>query len=86
MELPPVAYIASEAVTALAMHVVKTVVYQQSLTLGRETWLLALLLGVAMIAGTWASKRVIERMKPEKFRAFVAVLLVLLALQMLIFG
>lgn len=86
LELPPVAYIASEAVTALAMHGVKTVVYQRSLTLSRETWLLALLLGVAMIAGTWASKRVIERMKPEKFRAFVAVLLVILALQMLLFG
>ena len=65
---------------------VKTVVYQRSLTLGRETWLLALLLGVAMIAGTWASKRVIERMQPEKFRAFVALLLVVLALQMLLCG
>ena len=86
LELPPVAYIASEAVTALAMHGVKTAVYQRSLTLGRETWLLALLLGVAMIAGTWASKRVIERMKPEKFRAFVAILLVILALQMLLCG
>lgn len=86
LELPPVAYIASEAVTALVMHAVKTVVYQRSLTLGRETWLIALLLGVAMIAGTWASKRLIERMKPEKFRVLVAVLLVVLALQMLVFG
>ena len=86
LELPPVAYIASEAVTALVMHVIKTVVYQRSLTLSREMWLLALLLGVAMIAGTWVSKRVIERMKPEKFRAFVAVLLVILALQMLFFA
>lgn len=86
LELPPVAYIASEAVTALAMHIVKTAVYQRSLTLGRETWLLALLLGVAMIAGTWASKRLIERMKPERFRVFVALLLVVLALQMLLFG
>ena len=86
LELPPAAYIASEAVTALAMHIVKTVVYQRSLTLSRETWLLALLLGVAMIAGTWVSKRIIERVKPERFRVFVAVLLVALALQMLLFG
>ena len=68
------------------MHVVKTGIYQRSLTLGRETWLLALLLSAAMIAGTWTSKRIIERMKSEKFRAFVAVLLVILALQMLVFG
>lgn len=86
LERPPVAYIASEAVTALVMHAVKMVVYQRSLALGRETWLLALLLGVAMIAGTWTSKRVIERMKPQKFRVFVATLLVILALQMLLFG
>jgi len=86
LELPPVAYIASEAVTALAMHLVKTAVYQRSLTLGREMWLLALLLGGAMIAGTWAGKRLIERMPPERFRVFVAVLLVVLALQMLLFG
>lgn len=85
LELPPVAYIASEAVTALAMHAVKTVVYQRSLSLGRETCALAAALGLAMVLGTWASKRIIETMKPEKFRAFVAVLLVLLALQMLLF-
>ena len=65
---------------------VKKVVYQRSLTLGRETWLLALLRGVAKIAGTWASKRVIERMQPEKFRAFAAVLLAVLALPMLLCG
>lgn len=86
LELPPVAYIASEAVTALAMHAVKTIVYQRSLSLGRETWALAVVLGMAMVLGTWAGKRVIERMKPERFRASVAILLFVLAVEMIIVG
>ncbi len=85
LELPAVAYIASEAVTALVMHVVKSVVYQHYIHL-EQVWLLAVALGVAMILGTWTAKRMIERMPPERFRNFVAILLVLVSLQMLVFG
>ncbi|WP_018953219.1 sulfite exporter TauE/SafE family protein [Thioalkalivibrio sulfidiphilus] len=84
--LPPVAYIASEAVTALAMHGVKTVVYQQFISLDRDFWSLAVLLGVAMVLGTWTAKRFIERMPRELFQKFVAILLVLIAGYMLIHG
>jgi len=86
LKLPPLAYVASEAVTALAMHAVKMIVYQRSLSLDRGVWLLALQLGIAMVAGTWVGQRVIARLPPERFRAFVALLLVLVALSMLIFG
>ncbi|MGQ3683968.1 MAG: TSUP family transporter [Candidatus Loosdrechtia sp.] len=84
--LPPVAYIASEATTALAMHGVKTVVYQQYIALDREFWFLAALMGVAMILGTWSAKRVIERMHREMFQRFVAVLLVAIAGYMVVHG
>ncbi|WP_018141157.1 sulfite exporter TauE/SafE family protein [Thioalkalivibrio sp. ALJ7] len=84
--LPPVAYIASEAMTALVMHGVKTVVYQQYITLDRAFWLLAALLSVAMILGTWVSKRVIERLPRELFQRIVGVLLVVIAGYMLIHG
>lgn len=47
--LPPVAYAASEAITALAMHAVKTAVYQQYIALGHEFWFLAVLMGLAMV-------------------------------------
>lgn len=43
--LPPVAYIASEATTALTMHGIKTLVYQHYITLDREFWFLAVLMG-----------------------------------------
>jgi uncharacterized protein len=52
LELPPVAYVASEATTALAMHGLKMIVYQQYISLGREFWFLAGLMGLAMILGT----------------------------------
>ena len=84
--LPPVAYIASEATTALAMHGVKTVVYQRYITLDREFWLLAMLMGVAMILGTWSAKRVIEHMPQEMFQRFVAILLVAISVYMVIHG
>ena len=49
--LPPVAYVASEASTALAMHAVKIVVYQQYIALGHEFWFLAVLMGMAFESG-----------------------------------
>lgn len=84
--LPPVAYIASEATTALAMHGIKAVVYQHYITLDREFWFLAALMGAAMILGTWSAKRVIEQMPREKFQMFVAILLVAIAGHMLVHG
>jgi len=84
--LPPVAYIASEATTALVMHGVKTVVYQQYLAFDREFWFLSVLMGVAMILGTWTAKRVIERMPREMFQRFVAVLLVAISIYMVVHG
>ena len=84
--LPPVAYVASEASTALALHAVKMAVYQQRLLLPSTLWLLALMLGVAMVLGTWASKRYIERLPPERFRFYVTLLLAVLGARMLLFG
>jgi uncharacterized membrane protein YfcA len=84
--MPPVAYIASEATTALAMHGVKTLVYQQFIVLDRAFWLLAGMLGVAMVLGTWAARRVIERMPQRLFQHFVAILLGIIGSYMLIHG
>lgn len=86
LNLPPIAYIASEAVTAVGMHAVKTIVYGQQLKLGASFWPLAATLGLIMVAGTWASKRLIERMSVVWFRRFVGVLLAVIAIQMIITG
>ena len=84
--LPPIAYVASEATTALVMHGVKTVVYQHYIVLDREFWFLAALMGVAMVLGTWSAKRVIERIPRETFQRFVAILLVAIAGYMVLHG
>lgn len=86
LNLPPVSYIASEAVTAIAMHISKTIVYQKYLGIGLYALGIGLFMGVAMIAGTWAGKKAIDRMPKEKFVKFVGVLLAVIGLQMLIFG
>jgi len=84
--LPPVAYVASEASTALAMHAVKTVVYGSMLTLDSEFWALGALLGVAMIAGRWAANRIVSRVSRAGFERYVLVLLAVLALYLIIHG
>jgi len=86
LDLPPVAYIATEAVTAIGMHAVKTVVYGSELRLDVSFWSLAIGLGIAMVLGTWASKRAIERMPVIWFRRSVGALLVVIAVQMIISG
>lgn len=84
--LPPVAYVASEATTALAMHGIKTIVYQRHIALDREFWILAALVSVAMVLGTWSARRVVERMPQQQFQRFVAVLLVVTAAYMVVHG
>lgn len=84
--LPPVAYVASEAVTALAMHGVKTLVYQHFIVLDRDFWLLAALMGAAMILGTWSAKRVIQRLPRKTFYVLATVLLLAVAGRMVIHG
>ncbi|TLS77573.1 sulfite exporter TauE/SafE family protein [Mariprofundus erugo] len=84
--LPPVAYIASEAVTALVMHGVKSVIYQHYLQTDMQFWILAAIMSCAMVLGTWSAKRVIERMPRERFQQYVAILLAAIALYMIVHG
>ena len=58
--------VATEAVTAVVMHGVKSVVYQHYIHL-EQVRVLAVALGLAMIFGTWAAKRVIEQIQLSIF-------------------
>lgn len=75
LRLSPVAYVASEAVTALVIHSAKTLVYHQRMEVPASIWLLAAAPALAMISGTWASKRWFQRLPPERFRRIVTLLL-----------
>ena len=84
LNLSPVAYIASEAVTAVAMHITKTIVYQKYLGMGLKELGIGLFMGFAMILGTWFGKRTIEKLPKETFIRFVGILLILIGIQMFI--
>lgn len=84
--LPPVAYVASEAVTALSMHAVKSVVYGTMLSLRSEFWVLGGLLGVAMVAGTWVANRYIKKAHTAGFERYVLLLLAVVGVYLIVVG
>lgn len=86
LDLPPVAYVATEATTAVVMHATKMTVYTHFLSFDAKARWLALLLSLGMVLGTKVGKLTVERISVEKFRLLVAGLLVVLAVQMIIAG
>lgn len=86
LNLSPMGYIASEAVTATVMHIVKTIVYQKYLNIGLTEVVVAFGMGLFMVLGTLAGKRIIEKMDREKFAALVTVLLGVIGVIMVITG
>lgn len=84
LDLPAIAYVASEAVTALAMHATKTIVYQKYALIGWKELGYGMLLGVGMVLGSWTGKRIIEKLSREKFILLVEVLLIVSAIQLMI--
>lgn len=84
--LPPVAYIASEATTATAMHILKTIIYSKLASMNLQALLVGLIMGAAMIAGTMVANKFIKNMEKDKFQKYVAILLCVVGAYMLIFG
>jgi hypothetical protein len=85
LNLPPISYIASEAMTAIAMHVTKTLIYQKYLGIGLPTLLTGLFIGISMILGTWVGMRLITKIPKKQFNKFVGLLLCIIGLQMMLF-
>ena len=57
------------------MHIVKMIVYGKLVNIHFEAVSLGLLIGIAMILGTYVANRSIKNMKKEVFQKYVAVLL-----------
>lgn len=86
LDLSPVSYVASEAVTAVFMHITKLVVYQGFLKIGYNAILIGGFIGISMILGTWVSKKIIEKIPKDKFQIFVSILLIGISIYMIISG
>lgn len=84
LNLIPASYIASEAVTAVAMHISKTIIYQRYLGIGLYPIGIGLFMGAAMILGTWVGKKIIDRMDRERFIKYVGILMIIIGFQMMI--
>jgi uncharacterized membrane protein YfcA len=84
--LPPGKYLASEAVTALCLHVVKLIVYATAIRLVWGDTVLVLLMSVSMIVGTYCGKRLADRCPAQVFRQLALWALLLVGLKMLVFG
>lgn len=86
LDLPPVAYIASEAATATAMHILKIAVYSKLAAADRQALLIGLAMGGCMVLGTYAARHFIRNMEKGRFRRYVAVLLCAVGIYMLLTG
>lgn len=62
LNLEPISYISSEAVTAIAMHITKTIVYQKYIGIDLNSLAVGLFMGIAMITGTWPGKKIIGKL------------------------
>lgn len=83
LNLTAVAYVASEAFTALIMHLVKTMVYNKYALIGLTELYYGLFIGLAMILGSWVGKMIIGKLSKDKFIVLVECLLVVSGLQMI---
>ena len=83
LNLSPAAYVASEAVTAVLMHLTKTVVYSRYALLTAHDILVGIILGTAMVIGSWTARRFIKNISGKVFSHFVDVLLILAAFSLL---
>ena len=86
LDLAPVAYIASEAATATAMHLLKTVIYSKLTDMSFHALLLGLGMGLCMIAGTYCARHFIKNMEKGKFQIYAAILLCVVGVYMMVLG
>ena len=83
LKLPPRSYVATEAVTAVLIHLTKGATYGRNGVMTRTDLALGLVLGTALMLGSWTGRTLIARIPERRFAVFVEVLLVLSALSMI---
>lgn len=74
--LSPVAYIASEATAAAAMHIIKIVVYGKLNLVDWSILLNGLYIGVAMIVGNYIAIRAIRNIHKKTYQRIVAIVMI----------
>lgn len=70
------AYIGTEALATVIMHVVKLIAYRQASLLSARPAIAGLALGPILIAGSYLGKRVVDRLPERAFVALIEVVMV----------
>ncbi len=78
------AYIGTEALTAVVMHVVKLVVYGGAGVLSVPALLVGMPIGALMVLGTYVGTRLLDRVPPGLFPLLIEGVLIASGLQMLL--
>lgn len=80
------AYIGTEALATVVMHVTKLVAYHQAAVLSGSAVLVGLALGPLMVAGSYAGKHIVDRLPERVFVVIIEAVLVVAGLLFLIRG
>jgi hypothetical protein len=80
------AYIGTEALATVVMHVVKLGVYQGYSLLSLATLMTGLAIGAVMILGSFLGKRVLDRLPERVFPILIEAVLIITGLQFVVFG
>lgn len=80
------AYIGTEALSTVVMHVFKLIAYGQTAVLTAQECLIGLVLGPVMVAGSFLGKRIVDRVPERVFVWLIEAVLVLAGLVFLFFG
>lgn len=80
------AYIGTEALSTVVMHVFKLIAYRQKAVLSVQDCLVGLALGPAMVAGSYLGKRIVDRVPERVFVWLIEAVLVVAGLVFLFSG
>jgi uncharacterized membrane protein YfcA len=83
LHLPAGAYVASEAVTAVLMHLTKSIMYGRYAALSGGDLLRGLALGGSLVLGSWTGRKLIDRLPEKGLALLVEILLVVSVVAMI---
>jgi uncharacterized membrane protein YfcA len=78
------AYIGTDALCTLGTYVSRGIVFRKHDLLAGHTVLVGLFIGLVMIAGAWAGRRLVDKMSERVFLGLIEALLLLFGLQFLL--
>jgi uncharacterized protein len=84
LHLPARAYVASEAVSAVLLHLAKSITYGKFAALTMGDFLRGLALGGSLVLGSWTGRKLIDRIPEKGFSIVIEVLLVASAVSLFV--